>query len=307
MAIAEPQPRPPSIRERIASFKLVAGLAAAVTLAGCGVDIPRFDEGRDESKPTLADFSSALASGAIEGSPEGVEGYLYDEPFLDEGGVATAVFGQPINTGESTPSEDVVVEDLTEFNQAEEAEAEVDDFGGDSITSLIVDRVDEPDFSARPSIKINDPPGGPHQQSHCLGGMTEGADALGKYIEERWSPPVTRAATQNYACRPIRGGSSTTVHAEGRAVDAMIPGETEEGLRVGNEIRNFLIHNAEILGIQRVIWNRGIWQANIDGWNDYYGLSPHTDHLHIELNDEGSTDEMAEIFLALIVQLELAA
>jgi hypothetical protein len=154
-----------------------------------------------------------------------------------------------------------------------------------------VDSVETPSFAAIPSIKIDDPPPTPHSTSNCTGGFTVGSQSLSTYISGRWSPPVTSIG--GYDCRPMVCGSGscpTSVHGLGRALDIMVDGTTPNGLQTGDQIRNWLYHNAERLGIQRIIWNRGIWQANRDGWNTYTGPYPHTDHLHIEVNLRASQD-----------------
>jgi hypothetical protein len=153
----------------------------------------------------------------------------------------------------------------------------------------IIDRVDEPDFSARPNITVDGSPPGAHKDSNCTSGFTEGAASMKNYINERWAPPVTSIG--EFSCRAIvceDEPCATSIHGLGRAVDVMIDAETAEGLEKGNEIRNFLIHNAEAFGIQQIIWNRGIWTANQDGWRAYTGPHDHVNHLHIEVNKKAS-------------------
>ncbi len=148
---------------------------------------------------------------------------------------------------------------------------------------------EEPNFAAIPSISVDNPPSGAHSSSNCSGGFTDGAASLRAFVIDTWSPPVTSVG--GYSCRAMVCGSGscgTSVHGLGRAIDIMIDGTTPEGLRVGDQIRNFLYNNAERLGIQRIIWDRGIWSANQDGWRSYSGPNPHTDHLHVEVNIEAS-------------------
>ena len=150
--------------------------------------------------------------------------------------------------------------------------------------------VGEPDFSANPNIAVDSSPPGAHRDSNCTGGFTVGAQALSTYVMGRWSPPVTSVG--GYSCRAILFDNSrpTSIHGMGRALDIMVDGTTPEGLATGNEIRNYLINNAEALGIQRVIWNRFTWAANQDGWRPFISAdeNPHTDHLHVEINIEAS-------------------
>lgn len=161
-----------------------------------------------------------------------------------------------------------------------------DDSSGGSADATNVN-VAEPNYAKNPNIKTDDAPPGAHKKSNCTGGFTTGADSLQKVILEKWKPPVTSVG--GYSCRQNTAAPSTSIHGLGRALDVMINGTNPEGLAKGNEIRNWVINNATQLGIQRVIWNRHIWTANKDGWRDYTGPNPHTDHLHIEINLEAST------------------
>ncbi len=47
---------------------------------------------------------------------------------------------------------------------------------------------------------------------------------------------------------------------------------------------------ARRLGISYVIWNKKIWSSSRydEGWRDYYGASPHQDHIHISLSWAGA-------------------
>lgn len=146
------------------------------------------------------------------------------------------------------------------------------------------------DFSANPDVKVE-------AATKCIGGALQpGLATLRQYILDRWSPPVT-SITNRAVCRDIVGGSSISVHAEGRAIDIMISALDGQTLAVGDQIRDWLIINSTNLGMQRVIWNRYTWSANRDGWRDYCAgqctdeggdRNPHTDHLHVELNWEGA-------------------
>ena len=51
-------------------------------------------------------------------------------------------------------------------------------------------------------------------------------------------------------------------------------------LAAGNAGHAFLRENAAKLGLQYIIWNRKSWSPS-NGYRDYNGVSPHTDHLHI--------------------------
>lgn len=83
-----------------------------------------------------------------------------------------------------------------------------------------------------------------------------------------------------YNCRPVRGGSAPSLHGEGRACDL---GIRPYSAGYGTSLAQALVDHHEALGIQLVIWNRRIWTAGRGGWRAYGGVSPHTDHLHVEL------------------------
>jgi GNAT superfamily N-acetyltransferase len=89
------------------------------------------------------------------------------------------------------------------------------------------------------------------------------------------------------ACRGVVGGSATSVHSEGRAVDIMVA-VTAQGKGVGDAILEWCIASAVDWQIQRVIWYRRLWQGNRFYRYDREGLNPHTDHLHIEQNWRGA-------------------
>lgn len=145
-----------------------------------------------------------------------------------------------------------------------------------------------PDFKANPSVTVDESPPGVHKESNCTGRFTVGAASLKQLVEDTWMPPVTSVG--GYSCRSIYGGSQTSIHGLGRAIDIMVSAETAAGLQTGDEIRNFMINNSTALGVQRVIWNEHTWSADQDGWRPYTGESPHTDHLHVEINLDASKD-----------------
>ncbi len=90
-----------------------------------------------------------------------------------------------------------------------------------------------------------------------------------------------------YNCRPIAGTNQTSVHATGRALDIFIPTYNGQADNTkGDWIANWLLDNAEYIGIQTIIWDRGIWwspSAN-QGVTYYGGSHPHHDHIHVELS-----------------------
>lgn len=82
-----------------------------------------------------------------------------------------------------------------------------------------------------------------------------------------------------YNCREVRGGGALSVHAEGRAWDlGVIKGDPG----FGDFALNVLANHAHLLGIQRVIWNRRLYDAASPLGRPYSSVDPHTTHLHIE-------------------------
>lgn len=82
-----------------------------------------------------------------------------------------------------------------------------------------------------------------------------------------------------YNCRTVRGGTSRSLHGDGRAGDVGFPGVANPA---GTELLELLLPHVGELGIQYVIWNRRSYSAKAPTGTAYRGVSPHTDHLHIE-------------------------
>jgi uncharacterized protein (TIGR03382 family) len=116
----------------------------------------------------------------------------------------------------------------------------------------------------------------------CSGNLTVGADRLGEYLQEEFS---AISSVGGYTCRRnTANGSKVSIHGTGRALDIFIP-KVQSGADngKGDVIANWLVTNSERIGVQLIIWDRTVWQAN--GRNDgpYTGPHPHDDHLHVEL------------------------
>lgn len=94
-----------------------------------------------------------------------------------------------------------------------------------------------------------------------------------------------------YNCRSIRGGTTTSLHGEGRAFDAAI---RPYSARYGTELADLIRRHSKELGVQCVIWNRKIWSGYYDNWRSYSGTNPHVDHLHIELTWAAANRSQAE-------------
>jgi hypothetical protein len=83
-----------------------------------------------------------------------------------------------------------------------------------------------------------------------------------------------------------------SVHGTGRAIDVFIPlsrGDADNTL--GDEVANWLVSNAQAIGVQLVIWDRSSWNGSRSSGSKlraYGGPHPHHDHLHVELNTDGA-------------------
>jgi hypothetical protein len=85
-----------------------------------------------------------------------------------------------------------------------------------------------------------------------------------------------------YVYRPVRGGTSLSLHAEGRALDAMIRPVNGRGDRRGYDAIERIGRHGLRLGIQTVIFDRTIWSRKSPDGRRYTGQNPHYDHSHWE-------------------------
>jgi Putative peptidoglycan binding domain len=112
----------------------------------------------------------------------------------------------------------------------------------------------------------------------CTSGPTVGAKNLMSWYLRDYGPKGGKNLGI-YNCRTVRGGTTTSLHGEGRAADLGTPTSNTWSWAVAELLR---AHSAE-LGIQCVIHNRKIWSASAAGWRAYTGVAAHFDHLHVEL------------------------
>ena len=88
-------------------------------------------------------------------------------------------------------------------------------------------------------------------------------------------------------------------HGEGRALDWMINAGNKDQLALANALTGWLAAPdaqgrpgamARRFGINYIIFNRLQWKAWAPerGWTPYYGVSPHTDHIHFSFNWDGA-------------------
>jgi hypothetical protein len=131
-----------------------------------------------------------------------------------------------------------------------------------------------------------------HRATYCTGGAQSGAVDLGEYIREAFPGLINTAIAgrgiQIYNCRSVSGSGSRSIHSEGRALDVFIPTQGGRADNAqGDRIANWLVENAETIGVQMLIWDRTLWKPGRDG-RCYTGSHPHHDHIHIELNWEAA-------------------
>jgi hypothetical protein len=131
-----------------------------------------------------------------------------------------------------------------------------------------------------------------------------GTTAIADHIFSTWTFARNSGV---YSCRRNSGNRShLSVHAIGRAIDIGIPtiaGDADNTR--GDEIANWLITNAEHIGVQRVIWDGMYWTASRR--NDHFremcdtvaecdGRTPpdhHVNHIHLEVSIAASRRETA--------------
>ena len=126
-------------------------------------------------------------------------------------------------------------------------------------------------------------------ESGCSGTFTDGARVLGDHLVATFGG-ATRY--DGYSCRQNTANrSQTSMHGTGRAIDVFIPldgGEADNDL--GDPVANWLVENADAIGVQLIIWDRTIWNpSRSDADRQYGGPHPHHDHLHVELNEDGAS------------------
>lgn len=121
--------------------------------------------------------------------------------------------------------------------------------------------------------------------SGCAGALSPGAAILRTYLYEHF-PQTPHIG--GYSCRAIEGSDQMSLHGAGRALDVMIPLDGDDADNdLGDPVANFLVENAEAIGIQYIIWDQWTWRADREpGAKDraYGGPIPHLDHPHVELS-----------------------
>ncbi|QCB46895.1 peptidoglycan-binding protein [Hydrogenophaga sp. PAMC20947] len=138
------------------------------------------------------------------------------------------------------------------------------------------------------TVRYDSPPAWAGSPGNCTGNFTAGAAALKSHIQATFAGV---SSIGGYSCRANSANrSETSVHGTGRALDIMIRtvgGKANSA--VGDPIANWLVRNASSIGVQYIIWNRIRWSGNrTPRVARYTGPSPHIDHVHVELNNDGA-------------------
>lgn len=135
--------------------------------------------------------------------------------------------------------------------------------------------------------------------TRCTDGPSPGAKALMAWFLGNFAAQGGRNLGI-YNCRTVRGGSTRSLHGEGRALDF---GINPHGAQYGTLLAERLRQVSGELGVQCIIWNRRIWSAAYPdaGWRPYSGTNPHLDHIHLELSKVAAaslTPQMIQSVLA---------
>jgi hypothetical protein len=78
--------------------------------------------------------------------------------------------------------------------------------------------------------------------------------------------------------RNISGTSVASEHTTGNALDFMV----YDNKKLGDRVNNYLLDNAERLGIQNIIWYKKIWSRPSFTERNYGGVNDHKDHVHVD-------------------------
>ena len=133
----------------------------------------------------------------------------------------------------------------------------------------------------------------PYEEATLNTGDMDGTRRLARYIKERFPQVIL---VEGYYNRPNTTGNGLSVHAAGRALDLFIrkdlsveaPNQADNDL--GDPVANWLISNAESIGITYLIWDRTKWSGSQTYPPEqtrharYGGTHAHDDHIHLEIS-----------------------
>jgi hypothetical protein len=133
----------------------------------------------------------------------------------------------------------------------------------------------------------------------CSDGERLAARQLFDFVRSTWHASEDEAKYTIYNCRAIEGTDRMSLHSDGRAFDVGLNADVPTQKMHGDQLFAWAIQNADILGIQEVIWNGMIWTPD-GGLAEYDGEDPHTDHVHVGLTPEGGNGELSIYQLGLL-------
>ena len=67
------------------------------------------------------------------------------------------------------------------------------------------------------------------------------------------------------------------------------------------QLADWLVEKASVLGIQAVIYNRRVWGYGRWNWRPYSGVNAHIDHVHVSMQIRAANEGMVLRNRALIV------
>lgn len=114
----------------------------------------------------------------------------------------------------------------------------------------------------------------------CSTGPASGALALLAWLLETYPQGKSQGI---FNCRDVRGSTSLSIHACGRAVDFWLPYVNGNANPIGHDIVRRVGEHGKRLGVQTAIFARQIWSARSPAGRAYTGVHPHNDHIHWEL------------------------
>ena len=97
-----------------------------------------------------------------------------------------------------------------------------------------------------------------------------------------------RGTIGGYSHRNIAGTNTLSKHATGMALDIMTSDR-----KVGDRIAAYFAGPGyQTSRVENVIWQRRIYNES-GGWHPYSGVSPHTDHVHVDFTGDGAAAPVA--------------
>lgn len=146
--------------------------------------------------------------------------------------------------------------------------------------------------TARREAFLYDPGDVYEEGAHCATEPVPHAAELSRKLRGRFTWLRSIESTHGGRCVPFGGHGRTDLHSVGRALDVMIP-LAHRGAD-GDRVANWLVANADGLGIQQVIWDNRYWRGANDAPHRFGTYTPpaghpsnetwrHENHVHVEV------------------------